>query len=236
MKFDPPLQPAILQQRYKRFLADVTWPNGEALTVHCPNTGSMKNCWDSGWTVYLQDSNNPKRKYRYSWVLAQTPQGEFIGVNTHIANQLVVEAINNGVIEPLADPTAIRQEVPYGAEKSRIDILLEHDTRSTYIEVKSVTLCENNTQGYFPDAVSTRGQKHLRELIALAENTPHRAVLLFCVQHTGIKTVQAAAHIDPVYADLLTQAQQAGVEIMAYAATISASAIQLTHPLEVIVQ
>lgn len=240
MLFEPPLISATLIKRYKRFLADVTLSNGDTITVHCPNTGSMKNCWEPGWTVYLQDSNNPKRKYRFTWVMAENADGELIGVNTHFANALVEEALLDGTIKELAGFTQLRREVKYGQENSRIDFLLETTDKPRYVEVKSVTLKEpgedsDTGAGFFPDAVSTRGQKHLRELIQLQHSGEAQAVLLFCVQHSGIEQVAAAQHIDPEYATLLKEAQQAGVKLLAYRARMSETEIRLTEAVPVIV-
>ncbi len=235
MDFSPPLIPARLIKRYKRFLADVELTNGDRVTVHCPNTGSMTHCWEPGWRVYLQDSNNPKRKYPLSWILSETPQGELIGVNTQLANTLVEEALNHQLIHIPAVakniPLHIQKEVKYGHENSRIDFLVSTPEHSVYIEVKSVTLLEKEGIGYFPDAVSLRGQKHLRELQTLAENKQVIAMLLFCVQHTGIREVRAAQHIDPDYASLLAKAQKSGVHIQAYQCDISQSHIHLARPL-----
>jgi sugar fermentation stimulation protein A len=231
MQFTPPLTPARLIKRYKRFLADVTLDDGTELTVHCPNTGSMKACWEPGWQVYLQDSNNPKRKYPHTWVIVENTDGERIGINTHLANQLVEDAIRQGVIKELADFESLRREVKYGDENSRIDFLLETSDLPVYIEVKSVTLKEEDGLGYFPDAQTTRGQKHLRELMALAQSQQARAVLLFCVQHTGITSVAAARHIDPAYAELLDDAIKAGVEVLAYGTDITPQEIRLTQKL-----
>lgn len=231
MQFNPPLISARLIKRYKRFLADVVLDDGQELTAHCPNTGSMKACWGEGWQVYLQDSNNPKRKYPHTWVIAENPEGERIGINTHLANQLVEDAIRQGVIKELADFHSLRREVKYGDENSRIDLLLETNGLPVYIEVKSVTLKEDDGLGYFPDAKTSRGQKHIRELMTLAQSKQARAVLLFCVQHTGINSVAAARHIDPAYADLLDEAINTGVEILAYGADISAEEIHITRKL-----
>ncbi len=233
MQLDPPLIPATLNRRYKRFLADVILENGEQITVHCPNTGSMKACWEEGWRVYLQDSQNPKRKYRYTWVISQNNLGERIGVNTHLANSLVEEAIQGGLIEELKRVSEIQREVRYGQENSRVDLLVHDADSPVYVEVKSVTLKEQDGLGYFPDAISTRGQKHLRELIELKQSTDARAMLFFCVQHSGINEVKAAEHIDPKYAELLKQAKRAGVEIVAYGAEIQPNEIKLSRKLTV---
>ncbi len=214
-----------LVRRYKRFLADIELPSGELITAHCPNTGSMKNCTESGARVWLSTSDNPKRKYRHTWEYLMTARGDVIGINTGRANTLVEEALRSGVIEELRAFDHLRREVKYGSENSRIDFLLDDSTApegavsQAYVEVKSVTLLENPPSsgiGYFPDAVSDRGAKHLRELMAIATTGEAKAVLLFCVQHTGIQEVRPAEHLDPVYAELLRQSFDRGVQLLAY--------------------
>ena len=233
------LRKATLIERYKRFLADITLADGTTTTIHVANTGAMSGCAESGNSVFYSTSENPKRKYPFSWEVSQTKANHFICVNTLRANQLVEEALNAGVISELVDFSTLQREVKYGKENSRIDFLLLFDPTShdltlkntkplTYIEVKSVTLLDdtienNQGQGFFPDAVSIRGQKHLRELMDMVQQG-HRAVLLFAVLHTGINRVSAAEHIDEKYADLLRQAQQMGVEILAYKANFSIDA------------
>jgi sugar fermentation stimulation protein A len=246
------LNSATLIKRYKRFLADIAFNDlsqkaEQLTTIHVANTGAMTGCADSGNTVFYSTSDNPKRKYPFSWEISQNKDKHFICVNTLRANQLVEEALNSGVITELSGFSSLEREVKYGSENSRIDFLLKsndvnHQLNSTnkeistYIEVKSVTLLDeknlddkldsapcnhlkhNAGQGYFPDAVSTRGQKHLRELITMAEQG-HRAVLLFAVLHSGINKVSVAKHIDKKYAELFIQAQKAGVEILIYKAS-----------------
>ncbi|SHF06283.1 sugar fermentation stimulation protein A [Microbulbifer donghaiensis] len=225
MKLNPPLQRANLLRRYKRFLADIETPEGEIFTIHCPNTGSMKNCWAENTPCWYSDSGNPKRKYRHTLEVTTTPEGALAGVNTGRANALVEEAITSGVVSELQGYESLRREVRYGDENSRIDLLLSGGDGDCYVEVKNVTLAEGN-RGLFPDAVSSRGAKHLRELQKLAENGV-RAVLFYCVQHTGIETVQAAREIDPAYAEALDAAVAAGVEVLAYRARINAVEIAL---------
>jgi len=211
------VKPATLIKRYKRFLADIKLPNGEETTIHCANTGAMKGCAEPADTVWYSTSDNLKRKYPFSWEINQTQHEHFICVNTLRANQLVEEALNKGLIDELAGFKSLQREVKYGNENSRIDFLTTYqDLPDTYIEVKSVTLLEEG-KGYFPDAVTTRGQKHLRELIDMISQG-NRAVLLFAVLHSGINDISAAIHVDPVYAKLLKEAQLAGVEIIAYKA------------------
>ncbi|OOE95022.1 MULTISPECIES: DNA/RNA nuclease SfsA [Salinivibrio] len=229
MQFSPPLASATLVRRYKRFLTDVTLDNGERLTIHCANTGAMTGCATPGDTVWYSTSNNPKRKYPHSWELNHTQQGDWICVNTTRANTLAVEAVQADRIPELAGYAQLQTEVRYGSENSRIDLLLRDDDKpDCYIEVKSVTLLEGDGWGAFPDAVSTRGQKHLRELIAMVEQG-HRAVLLFVVLHSGIEKVTGAPHIDPDYNQLLNYALASGVEVICYQAQVSASELNLVN-------
>lgn len=217
-------------RRYKRFLSDVRLPNGESLTLHCPNTGSMKNCVLEEAPCWYSTSDNPKRKYLHTLEVVTTPGGHFAGVNTGRANALVETAIKNGVIKELQGYSSLRREVVYGAEKSRVDFLLtdsSDDPRPCYVEVKSVTLMEDSGQGLFPDAISARGSKHLRELMAMVQQG-YRAVLLFCVQHTGIEWVEPADAIDPVYGRHLRDALALGVEVLAYQARIDPVIAEVT--------
>ena len=228
MKINPPLNQGKLLRRYKRFLADIELQAGEIITVHCPNTGSMKNCWEENTPCWFSDSGNPKRKYRHTLEITTTPEGALAGVNTGRANHLVEEAITNGVIAELQGYANLRREVKYGEENSRIDFLLSGDQGDCYVEVKNVTLAEG-ARGLFPDAVSARGTKHLRELQKLAASGT-RAVLLYCVQHSAIETVEAASEIDPAYAAALAEAVAAGVEVIAYRARLSPEEICLREP------
>ncbi|MFD1215037.1 DNA/RNA nuclease SfsA [Microbulbifer celer] len=229
MKLTPTLAKGQLLRRYKRFLADVKLETGEIITIHCPNTGSMKNCWGENTPCWYSDSGNPKRKYRHTLEITTTPEGALAGVNTGRANALVEEAIRDGVVTELQGYDHLKREVKYGEENSRIDFWLSRDDGAAcYVEVKNVTLAEG-PRGLFPDAVSARGTKHLRELQKLAENGV-RAVLFYCVQHSQIETVEAAAEIDPAYAAALEQAIAAGVEVLAYRAVMGAEEIRLTEP------
>lgn len=232
MHFSPPLKPARLIARYKRFLADVVTPDGEVLTIHCANTGAMTGCATPGDRVWYSTSDSLTRKYPHSWELTETQQGHWIGVNTLRANQLVAEALDQSWLPALAGYSQRQAEVKYGTEKSRIDFLLKAEARrNCYIEVKSVTLLHEG-KGYFPDAVTIRGQKHLRELATVAAEG-HRAVLLFAVLHSGIEDVSPARHIDAAYAEQLAQAQQEGVEVLAYQAALSAQGMFLKSPISV---
>ncbi|MBL4822450.1 MAG: DNA/RNA nuclease SfsA [Colwellia sp.] len=222
------VQPAILIKRYKRFLADVQLPSGEITTIHCANTGAMTGCAEPGDTIWYSTSTNLKRKYPFSWELTQTNNNHFICVNTMRANQLVEEAINANLISDLVGYKNLKREVKYGNENSKVDFFLNQGTtnstkKDAYVEVKSVTLLGQTTkqqtagQGFFPDTVTTRGQKHLRELTTLSQQGS-RTVLFFAILHSGINKVSAASHIDEKYSELLAVAQAAGVEVIAYQA------------------
>ncbi len=237
----PELQRACLIRRYQRFLADVQLADGQVVTLHCPNTGRMTGCAEPGWGVWFSVSANPARKYARTWELSESVAGHLIGVNTSRANALVAQAIQAGVIRELQGYARQRQEVRYGDEKSRIDLLLEQGpSADCYIEVKSVTLLGDPARpqlahagvGFFPDAPSERACKHLRELIRMRQ-AGFRAVILFCVQHTGIAQVRPASHIDPEYGILLQEAVAAGVELLAYGADITPQQMALTRRLTV---
>ncbi|KPZ57418.1 MULTISPECIES: DNA/RNA nuclease SfsA [Pseudoalteromonas] len=233
MKYTPVLQPATLLKRYKRFLADLALNDGTEFTAHCANTGKMTGCAEPGFNAFYSTSDNSKRKYPHSLELTQNILSQLICVNTAVANKVVEEAINNQVITELNGYEQLQSEVKYGSENSRIDFLLTSDNKpACYVEVKSVTLLSetdpHSGQGYFPDAQTVRGQKHIRELIEMIEQG-HRAVLLFAVLHQGINTVSAASHIDKKYSDLLNQAIKKGVEVYAYKASISPSEVTLSE-------
>lgn len=213
------LQQATLIKRYKRFLADVRLADGEEVTIYCPNTGSMTHCAEPGDSIFYSTSSNAKRKYKYTWELTLNQAGQWICINTAKANQFVGHALRANLIDALTGYQSIKAEVKYGSENSRIDFLLKDENKvDCYVEVKSCTLLDEtfgSGKGFFPDAVTLRGQKHLRELIEMKQQGL-RSVLVFAVLHTGIKSVQAAAHIDAKYAELFEQAKKQGVEVVCF--------------------
>ena len=236
MEFKPNLLEARLIKRYKRFLADVETASGELLTIHCPNTGSMMNCNAPGSRIWYSTSDNPKRKYPHTWEVVETEQHHLVGINTTLANTLAKEGIESGLVDELKGYTAIRREVPYGKERSRIDFLLYDNVNTQiadcYVEVKNVSLGLADGLGMFPDAVTVRGQKHLRELIDI-KASGKRAVLLFCIQHTGIDRLMPADSIDPDYGKLLRKAATNGVELLGYGAQIAPAEIKLNRKIPV---
>ncbi|HAQ88728.1 MAG TPA: DNA/RNA nuclease SfsA [Pseudomonas sp.] len=234
MQFSTPLEQGRLIRRYKRFLADVVTDAGDELCIHCPNTGSMLNCMGEGARVWFQRNSDPKRKLPGTWELVETPQGRLACVNTARANRLVEEALLAGVIGELNGFTALKREVAYGLENSRVDFRLDYPTGPAFVEVKSVTLGFADTAvAAFPDAVTDRGARHLRELAVLARQGL-RAVQLYCVNLTGIEVVRPAGEIDPRYAAALRDAVEAGVEVLAYGVELSPEEIRLVRPLPVI--
>ncbi|MBM9488124.1 DNA/RNA nuclease SfsA [Pseudomonas sp. ICBG1301] len=234
MRFHPPLEQGRLIRRYKRFLTDIETDAGELLTIHCPNTGSMLNCMLEGGQVWFSRSDDPKRKLPGTWEIAETPQGRLACINTARANQLVEEALRAGVITELNGFTALKREVPYGQEKSRIDFRLEYPQGAAYVEVKSVTLgFDGSSVAAFPDAVTQRGAKHLRELAHLAREGV-RAVQLYCVCLSGVDAVRPAKEIDAIYAAALLEAKAAGVEILAYGVRVTYDEIRIDRSVQIV--
>jgi sugar fermentation stimulation protein A len=237
VRFPVPLVGARLIKRYKRFLADVTLDDGTALTAHCPNTGSLLGCHTPGSRVWLSRSDNPKRKYAYTWELVDLGDGALVGVNTGRSNALVREAIESGIIVELAGYDEIRPEVCYGDENSRVDFLLTGGDGACYLEVKNVTAAVDEGIALFPDAVSTRGTRHLRELIRTLGDGSHadqRAVLCYCVQRCDVREVRPADDIDPDYGRTLREALDAGVEVIAYRAEVNPEAVALAERIPVV--
>jgi sugar fermentation stimulation protein A len=228
MRFEAPLTAGILLRRYKRFLADVTI-DGRAETAHCANPGSMLGLAESGSRIWLSTSSNPTRKLRLSWELVESAAG-LVGINTGYANRLAEEALRAGRIEALKGYGSLRREVAYG-EGSRVDFLLEDAARPPcYVEVKSVTLKRGET-AEFPDAVTARGTRHLRELIAMRQ-AGFRAVMLFLAQRGDCRRLTIARDIDPAYDAALGQARQAGVEMLAYFCDVGPGGIELAGKLD----
>ena len=224
MKFESPLIHGHLLRRYKRFLADVVLATGEVVVAHCANPGSMKTCAPAGGQVWLSVHDNPRRKLEHTWELVAAG-GQRVCVNTARANPVVAEGLRRGVVRELAGFDELAPEVPLG-ERSRIDFLLRHRDRRTYVEVKSVTLDAGDGVSAFPDSVTERGTRHLRELMA-AVAAGDRAVLLFCALRGGTRAVRPADEIDPEYGRWLRNAVAAGVRILCYACRVSARGIWL---------
>lgn len=234
MQFDPPLEEGRLLRRYKRFFADVETASGETLTIHCPNTGSMLHCMGEGARVWFSRSRDPKRKLPGTWELVETPHGRLACINTARANPLVEAALRAGVITELAGFQRLRREVRCGEENSRLDFCLDFASGPAFVEVKSVTLgFADSRVAAFPDAVSARGSRHLRELAGLAQRGV-RAVQFYCVNLSGIEALRTAEDIDPAYAAAWRAARAAGVEMLAYGVELSAQGLRLARRLEIV--
>jgi sugar fermentation stimulation protein A len=231
MKLHPPLRPALLLRRYKRFLADVRLADGTVLTLHCANTGAMTGCSSPGMEVWYGTSANPKRKYPHSLEVVCTPLGR-VGVNTALANPLVAEALAEDRIPPLSGYTSVQREVRVPEGDARLDFCLDGPAGRCWVEVKSMTLANPDGRGAFPDAVSERALRHVESLVA-RRRAGERAVLLFCAQHTGIAWATTADEVHPAYGRAVRAAVAEGVEVLAWGCRIDPDRISLAGQLSV---
>ncbi len=221
MKFEHKLIRGILVKRYKRFLADVQLENGEIVTAHCANSGSMMGLMDAGNVVWLSPATNPRAKLAYKWELVEV-DGHLVGINTSHPNRLVQEAITDGTISELEGYQNLRREMKYG-EGSRIDIFLSGSTigdQDCYVEVKSVTLSRQQGIAEFPDSVTTRGTRHLNELTRMVADG-YRAMMVYLIQRSDCTEFRLAADIDPAYAAALDSALYNGVEAVCYGCNLN---------------
>jgi len=229
VRINQPILEGRLLRRYKRFLADVELENGQVVTVHCPNTGRLLGCQEPGSRVLLRDSENPARKLRWTWQAIRVGR-IWVSVDTSLPNHVVREAVEAGSIAALSGYDSVRSEVPYGAG-SRADLLLQRGDERVWVEVKSTTLRRGDT-GLFPDAVTARGTKHLREL-ARAVQQGDRAVQFFFVGRPDVSSFRPADDIDPVYGAALRESAAAGVELLAYTARVRRDNIRLENPIPI---
>lgn len=226
MRFSGALVSGRFLRRYKRFFVDVRLDDGTTVTAHCANSGSMKTCFVEGGRVWLTRDDNPNRKLKYTWQLSAIGRTR-IFVHPTTSNALAKEAVEQGTIAELAGYDSIQTE-PRIDEHTRFDLLLTRGERSCYVEVKSATLLLDHGRIAFPDAVSDRASKHLRELVKQVKRG-NRAVLLFCANRTDAVTVEPADDIDPVYGQTLRWAMNNGVEVLAYKAAISTKRVELVE-------
>lgn len=226
----PRLVPGTLVLRYKRFLADVKLRNGHVVTAHCPNSGSMLGCSEPGRPVYISRQRNPNRRLKYTWEIIDMPTSR-VGVNTLVPNRLVRASTEAGVIPALRGYDTVRPEVPYG-HRSRIDLLLEREGERCYVEIKNCSLVEGGS-ALFPDAVTSRGLKHLVELQERVR-AGDRAVMFFLIQRMDARRFKPADHIDPDYGRELRKAVAGGVEALAYDVDLDLAGIRLNRRVRVV--
>jgi sugar fermentation stimulation protein A len=219
MRFDPPLVPATLVQRYKRFLFDAVLADGSTITGSCPNTGSMRGLTAPGSKIWVSLHDSPTRKYRHMFEMVEV-EGEVIGINTGLPNRLAEEAIQAGLIPSLSRYQTIRREQRYG-RNSRIDFLLSGDgLPDAYVEVKNVHFSRISGLAEFPDTVTKRGEKHLEELGDMVD-AGHRAVMIYLIQRHDCQRFSICADLDPNYAQAFDRAQVRGVEAYALRCRVS---------------
>lgn len=217
--FDKSLVPGRLVRRYKRFLADVRLDDGTEVVAHCPNSGSLKSCLKKGARVYLTQNDDPNRRTRYTWQMIRIGR-VWVGINTLIPNYLVARAAAERALPLFDQAAAVRREVPYG-HNSRVDLVVDlDDDKKLYVEVKNVTLVEGDA-ALFPDAVTTRGTKHLRELIRVNRQPNRQAAMVYLIQRTDAGRFGPAAEIDPEYTRWFYRAREAGVAMVALQARVS---------------
>lgn len=224
MIFKEKLVHGTLIKRYKRFLADVRLDDGSEIVAHCTNSGSMKSCIEVGAEVYLTPVNDPKRKTKFTWEMIKM-NGDWIGINTGNPNKLAFEAISAGTIPELVGYTTVKREVKFG--DSRFDVFAENETEKCFVEVKNVTMKEGK-YALFPDAITTRGQKHLKTLMEV-KASGIRAVMLYIVQRSDVEIFAPAKEIDPDYAKALKLAFNSGVEVIVMQAKVTPEKIELVR-------
>lgn len=236
MKFERKLHLGKAIKRYKRFFVDFNL-EGKTETAHNPNTGSMKTCFAENWDCAVLFHDDPKRKLKYSLELMNNGKS-WIGVNTHLTNKLVSEALINKKIPSLSNYHYIRPEFKVG--DSRIDFLLKESEHSSeknnhyFLEVKNVSMLGAESVAVFPDAVTERGQKHLKELMSLKRDG-YNCGIIFVAQREDVDSFRACFEIDPEYARLLKEASEVGVEILAYKCIVNLEEVFINTPLEIII-
>lgn len=232
MQFDPPLQRAKFLKRYKRFFADFELPTGEVVTAACANTGRMTGLLNEGAEAWIQPNDNPKRKLKWDWWVVAADD-TLVGCHTGLPNTLGFQSVSAGLVPELAGYATVEKEKKYGHENSRIDLLLGNEgRRPCYVEIKNVHMRPEPGIASFPDAVTERGLKHLRELSLMVEQG-HRAVMFYIVQRGDIAAFRPAHEVDPAYAIGLKDAHLAGVEIIAYSCHVASTEISLAQRLEI---
>jgi len=230
MKFTNSLIKGKLIKRYKRFFTDIELDE-EIVTAHCPNTGSMKGLLDEGNEVYISKSDNPKRKLKYTLEIIKVKK-KLVGVNTHFANKIAFHGLSNNLVKEVANNDSIKPEVFFDKE-TRFDFLVEKDKQKIFVEVKNVTLFREQKTAEFPDAVTTRGTKHLKTLVE-AIKKGYKSYLLFLVQIQSVENFKIAKDIDEEYYENYLFAKKAGLNVLAYRCDISSKQIKIEKKIKII--
>jgi len=228
MNFNKTLISGEFIKRYKRFFVDIKIGNN-IITAHCPNTGSMMGLLKKGNKVWLSESNNPKRKLKYSLQIIEDQKSK-IGINTHLTNKIVFDALNKGSIKDFKNLDSIKKEVKFG-QNTRFDFLLTKKNKKTFVEVKNVTLSRKNRIAEFPDAITTRGLKHIKELLN-AKKKGFEVYLLFVIQRNDCNKFELAKDIDPEYCELLIKAVKKNLKVLCYDCKFSTKGIELNRYIE----
>ena len=225
MNFDKSLISGEFIKRYKRFFVDIKIGKN-TVTAHCPNTGSMMGLLKKGNNVWLSKSDNPKRKLKYTLQIIENQKSK-VGINTHLTNKIVFDALKKRVIKNFKDINSIQQEIRFG-ENTRFDFLLTQDNKKTFIEVKNVTLSREKQIAEFPDAITSRGLKHIQELLK-ANKQGFEIYLLFVIQRDDCSKFKLAKDIDPEYCELLAKAVKKNLKILCYDCKFSSKGIKLNR-------
>ena len=225
MKFKERLLQGALIKRYKRFLVDIKYKN-KIITCHCPNSGSMMGLLDKGNKVWFSESDNPNRKLKYTLEIVEVNK-TLVGINTQLTNKIVLEALNKKRIKNLVKFYNIKTEVKF-SDKTRFDFLISNNKEKCFLEVKNVTLVRNDKIAEFPDAVTSRGTKHLKELIT-AKKKGYESYILYLIQREGCKSFKIAKDIDQEYKITFGEAIKNGVKMLCYDCKLSNEEIRLNN-------
>ncbi len=228
MIFEKTLIPGELIKRYKRFFVDVKIKN-KTITAHCPNTGSMMGLLDKGNQIWLSKSENPNRKLNYTLQIIEVKNSK-IGINTHLTNKIVLDALQSNYIDIFKNAEKIQREVKFG-ENTRFDFLINKNNKKFLIEVKNVTLCRKKGLAEFPDAVTSRGLKHIKELLK-AKLQGYEVFLLYVVQRNDCNRFEIAEDIDPEYCELLKKAVKKKLNVLCYDCKITSKGIKLNRKIK----
>ena len=228
MKFNKKLLQGTLIKRYKRFFADIKYKN-KTVIAHCPNSGSMLGLIDKGNKVWFSASNNPKRKLKHTLEIIEV-KNEKVGINTFLSNQIVFEALSEKKITSLIKFKNIKREVKF-SDNTRFDFLLSNDKEKCFLEVKNVTLLREKKIAEFPDAITSRGTKHLNELCS-AKNAGYKSYMLYLVQRNDCDSFKIARDIDEKYNDAFNKAVKSGVKILCYDCKLSNEEIKLNNQID----